>query len=99
MPSPTHLNTQSGSPAHKSLYSIVSIVPPNTSLAYISTQWASDPATGELMEGVEDDLFKQAAIVWGNIVNILQELGCEMKDIVHRNVSFKYGHLPSDSRM
>lgn len=51
------------------------------------------------MEGVEDDLFKQAAIVWGNIVNILQELGCEMKDIVHRNVSFKYGHLPSDSRM
>lgn len=42
------------------------------------------------MEGVEDDLFKQAAIVWGNIVNILQELGCEMKDIVHRNVSFKY---------
>lgn len=90
MPSPTHLNTQAGAPPYKSLFSTVSIVPPNTSLAYISTQWAADPSTGELAEGVAGDYTKQAEIIWKNIASILKELGAEMKDVVYRTVSFAY---------
>lgn len=43
----THFNPKSGSTPYKSLFSNCTIVPPNTSLAYISTQWAADPKTGE----------------------------------------------------
>ncbi len=43
----THFNPKAGSKAYKGLFSNCTIVPPNTSLAYISTQWAADPATGE----------------------------------------------------
>ena len=83
------LNTTAGSPPYKELFSTVAIVPPNTSMAYISTQWASDPKTGELMEGVADDYGKQSKIIWENIVAILRELGVSMKDVVHKTVSFK----------
>ncbi|KAK0105471.1 hypothetical protein ONS95_004165 [Cadophora gregata] len=83
-----HFNPKAGSKPYHSLFSNVTIVPPNTSLAYISTQWAADPSTGELVEGVEGDYFKQAQIIYQNIVAILKELGAELKDIVHRTVSF-----------
>ncbi len=82
-------NPKAGSPPYKSLFSNVAIVPPNTSIAYISTQWAADPTTGELVEGVSDDARKQAKIVWANLVAILKELGCDMKNVVHQTVSFK----------
>lgn len=84
-----HFNTKAGSPPYKNLFSTVTIVPPNTSLAFISTQWAADPATGELVEGVADDYFKQSAIIYKNITGIMHELGVEFKDIIHRTVSFK----------
>jgi enamine deaminase RidA (YjgF/YER057c/UK114 family) len=82
-------NTTAGSPPYRSLFSNVAIVPPNTSMAYISTQWAADPKTGELMEDVADDYGKQAKIIWENIVAILKELGVSLKDVVHKTVSFK----------
>jgi len=83
-----HFNTNAGSPPYKNLFHSVTIVPPNTSLAYISTQWAADPVTGGLAEGCEGDIGKQALIIWTNIVAILKELGVEMKDVVHRTVNF-----------
>lgn len=89
MPELTHFNTKAGAPPYRSLFSTVTLVPPNTSLAYISTQWAADPTTGELVEGVEGDYFKQSEIIYRNVVAILKELGAELKDIVHRTVSFK----------
>jgi enamine deaminase RidA (YjgF/YER057c/UK114 family) len=89
MASPKHFNPKAGSPPYRSLFSNVTIVPPNSSLAYISTQWAADPATGELVEGVADDYGKQSSIVFTNITAILKELGVGMKDVVHRTVSFK----------
>lgn len=90
MSSLKHFNTQAGSPPYKNLFHNVTIVPPNTSLAYISTQWAADPATGELSVGTEGDISKQAKIIWTNIAAILKELGAEMKDVIHRTVSFMY---------
>jgi enamine deaminase RidA (YjgF/YER057c/UK114 family) len=88
MSSPKHFNPSVGSPPYRSLFKNVSIVPANCSLAYISTQWAADPATGELMEGVEGDYAKQSKVIWTNICGILKELGVGMKDVVHRTVSF-----------
>lgn len=84
-----HFNTTAGSPPYRSLFSNITIVPANTSLAYISTQWAADSKTGELVDGVADDYRKQSEIVWKNITGILKELGVEFKDVVHRTVSFK----------
>lgn len=82
-------NPKAGSPPYKNLFSNVAIVPANTSIAYISTQWAADPTTGELVEGVSGDVRKQAKIIWSNIVAILKELGCDLKNVVHQTVSFK----------
>ncbi|KAH7390341.1 hypothetical protein BKA64DRAFT_678998 [Cadophora sp. MPI-SDFR-AT-0126] len=84
----THFNPKHGSMPYKSLFSNVTIVPPNTSLAFISSQWAADPSTGELVEGTAGDYFKQSQIIYQNLVSILKELGAEFKDIVHRTVSF-----------
>jgi enamine deaminase RidA (YjgF/YER057c/UK114 family) len=89
MTSLNHLNPKAGSPPYKSLFSNVTIVPPNTPLAYISTQWAADPATGELYEGMENDYRKQAKVIWTHIIGILKELEAEPKDIVHKVVQFK----------
>jgi enamine deaminase RidA (YjgF/YER057c/UK114 family) len=88
MSSPKHFNPKAGSPPYKGLFHNVTVVPPNTSLAYISTQWAADPATGDLVAGCEGDIGKQAEIIWTNIVAILKELGAEMKDVVLRTVNF-----------
>lgn len=82
---------------YKNYFHNVAIVPPNTSIAYVSTQWAVDPETGDLTEGVADDYGKQAAIVWTNIVKILRELEVELKDVVHKVVSFKYATIPKQS--
>lgn len=89
MASPKHFNPAAGSPPYRNLFSNVTIAPANCSLAYVSTQWAADPTTGELMEGVADDYAKQSTVVWKNICAILKELGVGMKDIVHVTVSFK----------
>lgn len=88
MTSLKHFNPAAGSPPYKNLFHNVTVVPPNTSLAYISTQWAADPATGGLAEGTEGDARKQAKIVWVNIVSILKDLGAEMKDVIQRTVNF-----------
>jgi len=88
MSAPKHFNTEAGSPPYKNLFHTVTIVPPNTSLAFISTQWAADPATGELVAGCEGDAGKQAKIIWTNISSILKELGVDMKDVVYRTVNF-----------
>jgi enamine deaminase RidA (YjgF/YER057c/UK114 family) len=88
MSSLKHFNPEAGSPPYKNLFHNVTIVPPNSSIAYISTQWAADPTTGLLTEGAEGDARKQAVIVWKNVVAILKEMGAEMKDVVHRTVSF-----------
>lgn len=89
MASPKHFNPTAGSPPYRNLFSNVTIAPANCSLAFISTQWAADPTTGELMEGVADDYAKQSTVIWKNICGILKELGVEMKDIVHTTVNFK----------
>jgi enamine deaminase RidA (YjgF/YER057c/UK114 family) len=89
MATPKHFNPKAGSPPYKSLFSNVTIAPAGSSLAFISTQWAADPVTGELMEGVENNYGKQSKIIWGNIVEILKELGVTMKEIVHVTVNFK----------
>jgi len=85
----THFNTKAGAKPYRDLFSTVTIVPPNTSLAYISTQWAADVETGELGEGVAGDYYAQSSIVWANIVGILKELKADAGDIVHRTISFK----------
>jgi enamine deaminase RidA (YjgF/YER057c/UK114 family) len=89
MATPKHFNPKAGSPPYKSLFSNVSIAPAGSSLAFISTQWAADPATGELMEGVENDYAKQSKVVWTNLLEILKELEAGMKDIVYVTVNFK----------
>jgi enamine deaminase RidA (YjgF/YER057c/UK114 family) len=89
MSSTTHFNPTAGSLPYKGLFSSVSIVPAGCSLAYISTQWAADPVTGELIEGIADDYAAQSKVVWTNICEILKELGVGMKDVVHRTVSSK----------
>lgn len=85
-----HFNPKAGSPPYKGLFSNVTIVPPGVSIAYISTQWAADPSTGELIEGLDGDYTKQAAATWKGIVGILIELGCTMNDVVHRTVMYLY---------
>lgn len=83
-----HINTKAGSKPYKGLFSTVSIVPPNTALAYISTQWACDNETGELVQGTAGDYAKQVRITLEHVNGILKELGAEMKDVVHRTVCF-----------
>ncbi|KAE8454604.1 hypothetical protein EG329_000227 [Mollisiaceae sp. DMI_Dod_QoI] len=75
----THFNPKAGSQAYKGLFSNCTIVPPNTSLAYISTQ---------LVEGTAGDYGKQSKVIWSNLVQILKELGAQMKDVVHTTASF-----------
>ncbi|KAL2060195.1 hypothetical protein VTL71DRAFT_9590 [Oculimacula yallundae] len=84
----THFTPKAGAPPYKSLFSTVTLVPANTSLAYISSQWAADAETGELTEGTANDYGKQAFVTYQHIVGILKELGATAKDIVHRTVSF-----------
>jgi enamine deaminase RidA (YjgF/YER057c/UK114 family) len=88
MTSVQHINIKAGAEPYKALFSKVTIVPPNTSIAYISTQWACDSETGDLVKGTENDFGKQSKIVWENISATLKELGAEMKDVVHRTVCF-----------
>jgi enamine deaminase RidA (YjgF/YER057c/UK114 family) len=104
MAAPKHFNPKAGSPPYKSLFSNVTIAPAGSSLAFISTQWAADPTTGELMEGVENDYGKQSKIIWTNLTEILKELGVGMKEIVHVTVNFKlvissYFCVPSSYEM
>ena len=89
MSAPKHFNPKAGSPPYRSLFSNVTIAPAGSSLAFVSTQWAADPNTGELMEGVENDYGKQSKIIWTNLVAILKELGVGMKEVVHVTVNFK----------
>jgi hypothetical protein len=69
MATPKHFNPKAGSPLYKSLFSNVTIAPAGSSLAFISTQWAADPVTGELIEGVENDHAKQSKVVWTNVLH------------------------------
>lgn len=87
---PKHFNTVAGATPYKSLFSKVTIAPANCSLAFVSTQFACDPATGELPAGMEDDYGKQAAQVWLQIVGVLKEMGVTMKEVVHVTINFKY---------
>lgn len=80
---------QIGAPPYKSLYSTVSIIPPNTSIAYISLQWAADPLTGEMVKGGEGSYYHQAKQVWTNVVAILKELGVGLEACVHRTTNYR----------
>ncbi len=77
-----------GAPPYKSRFSTVTIVPPNTPIAYISTQWAADPATGDMVTGGKGSYYHQAKQVWTNIVAILEELGVGLEACVHRQVNY-----------
>lgn len=85
---PKSFNTVAGAIPYKSLYTTVSVVPANCSLAFISTQFACDAETGELPVGMEGDYAKQSAKVMEQIVGILKELGITMKEVVHLTVNF-----------
>jgi enamine deaminase RidA (YjgF/YER057c/UK114 family) len=82
-----HFNPKAGAPPYKGLFSTVTVVPPNTSLAYISSQWAAD-ANGELVEGTAGDYAKQVKITWEHVIGILKELGVDFKSVVHRTINF-----------
>lgn len=85
---PKKFNTVAGATPYKGLFTKVAIVPANCSLAFISTQFACDPETGELPVGMEGDYAKQSAKIWEQIVGILKELGVTMKEVVHVTVNF-----------
>jgi enamine deaminase RidA (YjgF/YER057c/UK114 family) len=85
---PKHFNTVAGATPYKDLFTKVTIVPPNCSLAFISTQYACDAETGELPAGMEGDYAKQSAKIWEQIVAMLKELGVTMKEVVHVTVNF-----------
>jgi enamine deaminase RidA (YjgF/YER057c/UK114 family) len=85
---PKHFNTVAGATPYKDLFTKVTIVPANCSLAFISTQFACDPETGELPVGMEGDYAKQSAKIWEQVVEILKELGVTLKEVVHVTVNF-----------
>jgi enamine deaminase RidA (YjgF/YER057c/UK114 family) len=82
-----HLNPPGSAPCYKNLFSNVTVVPPGAKLAFVSSQWASGP-DGELVAGGEGNYYVQAKQTWINIMAILKGLGCGVKDIVHKQVSF-----------
>ena len=84
MSSLIYSNPASAVPPYKNLYSSVVTVPPNTSLAFVSTQWAGDKDGNVLFR---NDYFMQAKIVKENLVKILQEMGCRNKDIISQKMS------------
>jgi enamine deaminase RidA (YjgF/YER057c/UK114 family) len=86
-----HLNPSGAVPPYRNLFHSVTIIPPNTTLAYISTQWAGDD-NSELQH--PDDYRGQSKYIWTRIARILKELGCGMKDVVHRKVVFRYVPYP-----
>jgi enamine deaminase RidA (YjgF/YER057c/UK114 family) len=82
-----HLNPSGAVPPYRDLYSTVTIVSPGTTLAYVSSQWAGDEESNVLFP---DDYHGQSKVVWTNIGKILKELGCGMKDVVHKGITVKY---------
>jgi enamine deaminase RidA (YjgF/YER057c/UK114 family) len=86
---PKHFNTTAGAVPYRNLFSKVSIAPAGCRLAFISTQWAADPVTGELIDGVADDYGKQSTIVWTNVCAMLRELGVTLENVVNGGVQFK----------
>jgi enamine deaminase RidA (YjgF/YER057c/UK114 family) len=85
---PKHFNAVAGAMPYKDLFTKVTIVPANCSLAFISTQFACDPETGELPVDIEGDYAKQSAKIWEQIVAMLKELGLTMTEVVHFTVNF-----------
>jgi enamine deaminase RidA (YjgF/YER057c/UK114 family) len=85
MSHPTHINPSSAVPPYQTLFSIATIVPSGSSLAYISTQWAGDADGNVLHAG---DYHGQSKVVWANVAKILKEMGCGLKDVVHRKITF-----------
>jgi len=71
-------------PPYKNLFSSVTTVPPNTSLAFISTQWAGDKDGNVLFP---NDYRAQSKVIAENVVKILEEMGCGFKDIILRKMS------------
>jgi enamine deaminase RidA (YjgF/YER057c/UK114 family) len=88
-PAPKHFNTTAGAIPYRDLFKKVSISPADCSLAFISTQWAADPKTGELVDGVADDYGKQAEIVWTNVCDMLRELGVTLENVVNMKAQFR----------
>jgi len=86
MASAKHINPPSGVAPYHSLFHTVTAIPSGTSLAYISTQWAGDEASNVLHP---DNYREQSKVIWTNIAGILKEMGCSLKDVVHRIVTFK----------
>ncbi|KAH0536895.1 hypothetical protein FGG08_006266 [Glutinoglossum americanum] len=82
-----HVNPPGSTPPYKDLFHNVTIVPPNTKLAFVSSQWACD-SSGNLIEGGKDNYNAQAKQAWSNVLIILKGLGCGVKDIVHKRNCF-----------
>jgi hypothetical protein len=61
---PKSFNTVAGAIPYKGLYTTVSVVPANCSLAFISTQFACDAETGELPVGMEGITLSSPPRLW-----------------------------------
>lgn len=85
MSSVTFSNPEGAVPPYENLFSTLAIVPPNTPVAYISTQWAGD-VNGNVV--APNDYRAQSKYIWVNINKILKEMGCSLKDIVLKKVTF-----------
>lgn len=79
MSSITFSNPKGAVPPYEDLYSTVAIIPPNTSVAYVSTQWAGDINSNVV---APNNYCAQSKHVWGNTNKILKEMGCSLKNVV-----------------
>lgn len=78
MSSITFSNPKGAVPPYEDLYSTVATIPPNNSVAYVSTQWAGDINSNVV---APNDYRAQSKHIWGNINKILKEMGCSLKNV------------------
>ena len=81
-----HYNPTGVCPPHKNLYSTVTVIPPNHSLVFISTQWAGDENGDVVSPG---DYVEQSKVIHANLAKILEQNHWNYTHIVHRTIQFK----------
>ncbi len=84
MSSLIYSNPAGAVPPYKNLFSSVVTVPANTSLSFVSTQWASDKDGNVLCP---NDYRGQSRVIWENLLKMLKEMGCGLKDVVLTKLS------------
>jgi len=84
MSSLIYSNPAGSVPPYKDLYTTVVTVPPNTALAFVSTQWAGDADSNVLFP---NDYRKQAKYIWENLAKMLKDMGCGLKDVVLKKLT------------